>query len=340
MNSGPPSPPARTTSGSGRTRRRRRSSPFSSGTCSPGSSRTSRTAGPTTTKDQAWLSVGIDKIPQVPRDNTDRNRTSPFAFTGSKFEFRAVGSSSTPASAVTVLNTAVADGLTHFSDEIAKRMAGKKKFTVVAVEVLREMVKSSKNILFEGDNYSEKWTKEAQRRGLPNLRTTPEALNALLDKQAVAMFTRFGIYSDREVESRHHIDMEHYIKHADIEAEVTRDMAVTMFLPAAAKYARDLAESLSGVRELLGDSGPGTKAIPVIFRKVTSDIDRLHAALAKLDGLVSAANETGDLRKKAAAFVGVRAQCERVRAVVDDLEGVVADEHWPVPKYRSILLSL
>ncbi len=293
-----------------------------------------------TTKDQAWLSVGIDKIPQVPRDNTDRNRTSPFAFTGSKFEFRAVGSSSTPASAVTVLNTAVADGLTHFSDQIAKRIDRKKHFTTVAVEILREMVKSSKNILFEGDNYSVKWTKEAERRGLPNLRTTPEALNALLDKQAVTMFTRFGIYSDREVESRHHIDMEHYIKHADIEAEVTRDMAVTMYLPAAAKYARDLATSLTGVRELLGDSGPGTKALPVMFRKVASDIDRLHAAVAKLDGLVSAANETGDLRKKAAAFVVVRAACEKVRAVVDDLEGIVADEHWPVPKYRSILLSL
>ena len=111
------------------------------------------------TKDLAWISVGIDKIPQVPRDNTDRNRTSPFAFTGSKFEFRAVGSSSTPASAVTVLNTAVADGLTHFSDEIAKRMYRKKKFTAVAVEVLRQRVKTSKSIPFEGDKYQEKWAK-------------------------------------------------------------------------------------------------------------------------------------------------------------------------------------
>ena len=298
-------------------------------------------AGKTTaTRDQAWISVGIDKIPQVPRDNTDRNRTSPFAFTGSKFEFRAVGSSSTPASAVTVLNTAVADGLAHFRGEITKRTDRKKQFTAVAVQVLREMVKSSKNILFEGDNYSEKWAKEAERRGLPNLKTTPEALNALLDRQAVAMFTRFGIYSDREVESRHHIDMEHYIKHADIEAEVTKDMAMTLFLPAAAKYARDLTSCLSGTRELLGDSGPGTKTLSGILRRITTDIDRLHAATTKLDATLAAANDTGDLRKKAAAFTGVRAQCEKVRGVVDDLEGVVADEYWPVPKYRSMLLSL
>jgi glutamine synthetase len=298
-------------------------------------------AGRTTaTRDEAWISVGIDKIPQVPRDNTDRNRTSPFAFTGSKFEFRAVGSSSTPASAVTVLNTAVADGLTHFSDEIAKRIDKKKKFTSVAVEVLREMVKSSKSILFEGDNYSEKWAKEAERRGLPNLKTTPEALDALLDRKAVAMFTRFGIYSDREIQSRHHIDLEHYIKTAAIEAEVTRDMAVTMFLPAAAKYARDLTSALSGMREISGDAGPGTKALSAALRKVSGDIDRLHTAVTKLEALTAEAEAMKDPGKKALALVGVRAQGEKVRAVVDSLESHVADECWPVPKYRSMLLSL
>ncbi len=292
------------------------------------------------TKDLAWISVGIDKIPQVPRDNTDRNRTSPFAFTGSKFEFRAVGSSSTPASAVTVLNTAVADGLTHFSDEIAKRMDRKKKFTAVAVEVLRQMVKTSKSILFEGDNYSEKWAKEAERRGLPNLRTTPAALDTLLDPKAVAMFTRFGIYSKREVESRHHIDMEHYVKNAGIEADVTRDMALTMFLPAAARYAGELASGLAGARAQMGDNGPGTKALSAILRKVGADIDRLHGAVTKLDGMISAARAIPDIGKQGAAFVGVRSQCEKVREVVDELESLVADEHWPVPKYRSVLLPL
>ncbi len=292
------------------------------------------------TKDLAWISVGIDKIPQVPRDNTDRNRTSPFAFTGSKFEFRAVGSSSTPASAVTVLNTAVADGLSHFSGEIAKRMDRKKKFTAVAVEVLRQMVKTSRPILFEGDNYSEKWAREAERRGLPNLRTTPEALDTLLDAKAVGMFTRFGIYSKREVESRHHIDMEHYVKNAGIEAEVTRDMAVTMFLPAAARYAAELASGLAGARAQMGDNGPGTKSLSAILRKVCTGIDRLHAAVTKLDAMIGAARANPDIRKQGLAFVGVRAQCEKVRAVVDELESMVADEQWPVPKYRSVLLPL
>jgi glutamine synthetase len=298
-------------------------------------------AGRTTaTRDEAWISVGIDKIPEIPRDNTDRNRTSPFAFTGSKFEFRAVGSSSTPASAVTVLNTAVADGLTHFSEQVAKRMAKKKNFTAAAVEVLREMVKSSKSIFFEGDNYSGKWQKEAERRGLPNLRTTPEALEALLDGRSVEMFTRFGIFSDRELESRHHIDMEHYIKTAAIEAEVTRDLAVTMFLPAAAKYARDLSACLSGTREALGESGPGAKSVGATLREVAGGIDRLHAAVKKLDGLSSDASALTDHRRKGRAFVGVRAQGEKVREAVDHLEGIVSDEYWPIPKYRSMLLSL
>jgi glutamine synthetase len=298
-------------------------------------------AGRTTaTKDEAWISVGIDKIPQIPRDNTDRNRTSPFAFTGSKFEFRAVGSSSTPATAVTVLNTAVADGLTHFSAEIAKRAEKKKSFTLATVEVLREMVKSSKAILFEGDNYSEKWAREAERRGLPNLKTTPEALDALVDRKAVAMFTKFGIYTQRELESRHHIDMEHYIKHATIEAEVTLDMARTMFLPAAARYAGELAASLAGARAALGESGPGTKTIEGTLRKVATDIDRLQAAVSKMEGLLERASEMDDLRGKGRAFVGVRAQAGKVRAVVDSLEATVADAYWPVPKYRQMLLSL
>jgi glutamine synthetase len=298
-------------------------------------------AGRTTaTKDEAWISVGIDKIPQIPRDNTDRNRTSPFAFTGAKFEFRAVGSSATPATAVTVLNTAVADGLSHFSAEVAKRSGKKKTFALTAVEILREMVKSSKAILFEGDNYSEKWAKEAERRGLPNLKTTPEALDALVDRKAVAMFTKFGIYSDRELESRYHIDLENYIKHAEIEAEVTLDMAATMFLPAAAKYAGELASSLSGARAAFGKTGPGTKTLAGMLKAVTVDLDRLQAATAKLEGLHAAASRTGEIRAKARAFIPVRAQAEKVRAAVDSLEGNVADAHWPVPKYRQMLLSL
>jgi len=292
------------------------------------------------TKDEAWISVGIDKIPQIPKDNTDRNRTSPFAFTGSKFEFRAVGSSATPAGAVTVLNAAVADALTHVREQITKRMAKKKDLAAATVETLRSMIKTSRNILFEGDNYSEKWTREAERRGLPNLKTTPDALATLLEPKSVGMFTRFGIYSKREVEARYHIDMENYIKQVDIEAEVTRDMAMTMFIPAAMRYATDIADCLAGTGEVLGGSGAGSKAMTAILRGVTSDLDRVHAAVSKLDGLIAAAGSETDLRKKGAKFVGVKAQCEKVRSVIDNLEAAVDDEYWPVPKYRSMLFSL
>jgi len=290
------------------------------------------------TRDQGWLSVGIDKIPRIPQDNTDRNRTSPFAFTGSKFEFRAVGSSATPASAVTVLNAAVADALTHVGEQIARRMKNKKDTTAATVETLRAMVKSSRKILFEGDNYSEKWSREAERRGLPNLRTTPEALRTLLEPKSVKMFTRFGIYSKREVEARYHIDMENYFKQVDIEAEVTRDMAMTMFIPAAMNYATDLADCLGGTGEILG--GTGTKALTGILRNVTSDIDRLHGAVSRLDSLLSAATAEPDIGRKGTKFVGVKTQCEKVRAVIDNLEKSVSDEYWPVPKYRSMLFSL
>ena len=292
------------------------------------------------TKDEAWISVGINKIPQIPRDNTDRNRTSPFAFTGSKFEFRAVGSSATPASAVTVLNAAVADALTHVKEEIGKRAGKKKDITTATVEVLRGMIKTSKKILFEGDNYSETWVREAERRGLPNLKTTPEALLTLLEPKSVKMFTTFGIYSEREVEARYHIDLENYVKQVDIEAEVTRDMAMTMYVPAAMKYATDIIAFLDGTKECLGASAPGTKAPTAILRGVTSDVDRLHNAVSRLDNLIAAAKNEKNITRKGAKFVGVKTQCDRIRAIIDNLEKTVSDEYWPVPKYRSMLFSL
>lgn len=290
--------------------------------------------------DQAWISVGIDKIPQIPKDNTDRNRTSPFAFTGTKFEFRAVGSSATPASAITVLNTAVAEALTDARENIERLLAKGKDFNAAAVDVLRRMTKSSRKILFEGDNYSKEWEREADRRALPNVKSTPDALDAILSSNAVNLFARFGIYNKRETEARYHIDMENYINQVDIEARVSRDMVMTMFIPAGMRYITELGAAIDGVKRALGSRQTSGKTCKTLLRNVAADLDLLQAAIRKLDSLLEVARAKKNLRARGLAYKEIKDHSERLRTIVDRLEEVVADDLWPVPKYRDLLFTL
>jgi glutamine synthetase len=290
--------------------------------------------------DEAWISVGIDKIPQIPKDNTDRNRTSPFAFTGNKFEFRAVGASATPSTAVTVLNTAVADALTEARENIGRLLAKGKDFNTAAVTVLRRMINDSKKVLFEGDNYSKGWEREAAQRGLPNVETTPEALDALFDKDALQLFTKHAVHTEREIHAQYHIEMENYIKQVDIEARITRDMALTMILPAGVKYMNNLTSCADGLRQSLGGKHRTVKSILALLGNVAALVDELRKELRGLEVLLTTARSKKDLRARALAFVDAKTQCENVRKVVDSLEEIVPDEHWPVPKYRDILLTL
>ncbi|MBI5463552.1 MAG: glutamine synthetase III [Ignavibacteriales bacterium] len=294
----------------------------------------------TATTEQAWLSIGIDKIPEIPKDNTDRNRTSPFAFTGNKFEFRAVGSSQSPSTPITVLNTAMSDVLDELRKEIEKGVAEGKEFNTAVVNVIRKAYTDSKKVIFGGDGYSDSWHKEAAKRGLPNIKTSPEAFEAYLTKEAEHLFTQHKVYSTRELEAIYHIEMENYIKQVDIEAHIARDMAMTMFFPSALAYAKELSLSFQELKSTLGKSDKSLKAVSGVAKVVTKRLTSLAEEVAKLERIHGLAKNAGNMKKKGTSFLAVRRQTEVVRSIVDGLEEIVADNLWPIPKYTDMLSGL
>jgi glutamine synthetase len=271
------------------------------------------------------VELGVTSLPVLPKDATDRNRTSPFAFTGNKFEFRAVGSSAPIYWPQTVLNTAVADSLAQLADELEQLERG--DFDGLT-KILSGIVRAHKQVLFEGNNYSAQWHAEAARRGLPNNRTTVDALPALATKKASALFSKFGVLSERELASRVDINWERYVKVGEIEANCALDIARTMILPAAARY----------LGELAGASR--SKGIAAVAGQVAALADDLVEAIDALDHARHAAHEQASVQAEARAFVEqvIPAQ-NALREVADRLEAVVADELWPLPKYRELLFQ-
>jgi glutamine synthetase len=271
------------------------------------------------------IELGATSLPVLAADATDRNRTSPFAFTGNKFEFRAVGSSAPIYWPQTVLNTAVADSLKDLADELdALDHADFDGLTAI----LSGIVRDHKQVLFEGNNYSEEWHAEAERRGLPNNRSTVDALPALTTPKAKKLFSGFGVLSERELSSRVEINWERYVKVQDIEASCAIDIASTMIVPAATRY---LAE-LSGVSS--------SRGINAVCQRVSGLADSLVDAIEGLESAQHEAHEAGSVHAEARAFAAtvIPAQ-ETLRGVVDELETVVADDLWPLPKYRELLFQ-
>jgi len=271
------------------------------------------------------MELGVTTLPVLPRDATDRNRTSPFAFTGNKFEFRAVGSSAPIYWPQTVLNTAVADSLEKLADGLEKL---KPNDFAGLTKILSGIIKANKQVLFEGNNYSEEWHAEAAKRGLPNNRSTVDALPALETAKAKKIFSRFPVLSERELAARVEIIWERYVKVSNIEANCTVDMAKTMILPAAVKYLGQLA-----------DAGK-SKGVAAVGDKVAALADQLVDAIHALEHAQHAAHEAGSVRAEAKAFhdVVIPAQAA-VRAAADELETLVSDELWPLPKYRELLFQ-
>jgi glutamine synthetase len=294
----------------------------------------------TPNSDQAWLSAGIDKIPEIRRDNTDRNRTSPFAFTGNKFEFRAVGSSQTPSTAITVLNTAMSQKLDELRLEIEAELAGGKEFNSAIVDVIRKALSKSKSILFEGDNYSIEWQKEAKRRGLPNIKTTPEAVEAVTTAAAIKLYTDYKIFNERELEAIYHIDMENFIKQITIEAEVAIEMASTFFLPGVISYLGDISNTVVGLKAAVGSKDPGVKTLTALVKKISASVTAVQTESAKLGKLLSVAEAKDGIKAKGKAFGDVKIQAEKIRDIIDELETYTAHNHWPVPHYRDMLFGL
>jgi len=294
-------------------------------------------AGAVTDKgaEQAVIKLGVSQLPEVMKDNTDRNRTSPFAFTGNKFEFRAVGSSASTAFPVTILNTAIADGMSEIIVALKEKLAAGKKTEDAIMEVVKAAVIETKKIRFEGNGYSEEWVAEAERRGLPNLRKTPEALHQLIEKKSIEFFTKYGVFSEAEVNSRYHVRVERYIKNLMIEVDTLKSMIDTQVLPAAYAYSGDLAQTVVSVKAA-GVSAPQVD----ILNKIMHLIAALQTKRAQLETVYAKAESAHTEEEKAKLLaVEVSAAMAEIRQISDELESLIGDDYWPLPKYREMLFS-
>lgn len=289
--------------------------------------------GATASKRPGTLTIGVDTLPPLPKHAGDRNRTSPFAFTGNKFEFRAVGSSQSIAGPLVVLNTIVAESLDYIASELEKATGGDpKKLNAAVQKVVQDIIKDHKAIIFNGDNYTQEWHQEAESRGLPNLRSTIEALPALISKKNVAVFEKYGVLSEREVHSRYDIYVERYCKDINTESLSALNMAKTMILPAAYRYQGELAATAASLKTALGGN---------VDMSTLKTVSQLVADLEKsIGGLETAMSHhgSGDLLAEAKHFQSsVIPAMKAVRDVADKLEGIVADDLWPLPTYREML---
>ncbi len=284
----------------------------------------------------------VGKIPDVLLDNTDRNRTSPFAFTGNKFEFRAVGSSANCSNAMTTLNTIVAKQLKDFKKEVDSLIDKKDlKKDEAIFNVLREYIKQSKNILFEGDGYSEAWEKEAAKRGLSNFKTTPQALRARASKQALDLFSEMGIMNHVEVEARYEIELEEYTKKIQIEGRVLGDIAQNHVIPTAIRYQNTLIENVRGLKEIFGkDFEKTAKEQIVLIKEISSHIEGINTKVEAMTEARRKANALTDGAKMADMYCEkVKPYFEVIREHCDKLELLVDDEIWTLTKYRELLFT-
>jgi len=289
-------------------------------------------------QDEVMLKLDIHKnIPELLLDNTDRNRTSPFAFTGNKFEFRAVGSSANCGYNMTVLNTIMAETLTAFKTEVDALIEKGDKKEVAIMQVIKSYITASKKVLFEGDGYSEEWQKEAEKRGLPNVKTTPLALDALVTKKAKALFEKHNILSHSELEARHEIELEKYIKYVQIEGRVIGDLSGNHILPAAIRYQNVLINNIKGLKEL-GLKSEAYNAQLNVLNEISEHINKVQVLAEKMTEARKAANAISSSREKAIAYCEkVKPFFDEIRYSVDKLELLVDDSEWELPKYREML---
>ena len=286
--------------------------------------------------DNVYYKLGLNRIPSLMRDNTDRNRTSPFAFTGNKFEFRAVGSSANSASTLTVLNGIVADQLNKFKTDLDGRLARGEKKELAIVDILKEYYANSKRILFEGNGYSDEWVAEAAQRGLSNIKSSPEALGVYVQPESLALFERTGIMNHAEVESRYEIELEKYIKNVQIESRVMGDLAMNHVVSTALKYQNKLAETARNLVEL----GMTVEAEPIkdILRDISTRVIAIKKQTESMIDTRKKANNVDDTVERARLYATeVKDHFDGIRYEVDKLEQIVDDEDWPLVKYRELL---
>jgi glutamine synthetase len=287
---------------------------------------------------QAMIQLGVAKLPEIAKDNTDRNRTSPFAFTGAKFEFRAVGSSQSIAFPVMLLNATVAEAIEELTVALKAELKTTKNRDDAVLKVVSAAFRQTKNVRFEGNNYADAWVTEAAKRGLPNFRRSPEALEQLVTKKSSQVFTELGILTKEELESRFHVRLERYVKDMLIEMHTLAEMVNTMVLPACYAYLGSLHTAAASAAKA------GIKVVPQVDAanatgKLVADLQKkanaLATAIAKAEGM-------HDAPAKQAAFLTSTGADAMVaaRAVSDELELTIADGEWPLPRYREMLFPV
>jgi len=287
------------------------------------------------TSNAMWL--GIPKIPQILLDNTDRNRTSPFAFTGNKFEFRAVGSSANSSAPMTVLNSIMADQLIAFKKEVDALINKGEKKDVAILTVIKKYIKESKSIRFEGNGYSLEWEKEAAKRGLSNIKTTPKSLDAYVSKKTTDLFTRNQIFNEVEIHARHEIMLENYMKKLQIESRIIGELAVSNIIPAAVQYLNTLIENVKGMKEI-GLPKSQYEAQLELIKSISEHVSVIKKSVDQMTEERKKANTISDSRKLAITYdEKVKPYFENIRYHVDKLELTVGDEYWPLPKFRELL---
>jgi len=290
-------------------------------------------------QDESMLKIDIHKsIPELLLDNTDRNRTSPFAFTGNKFEFRAVGSSANCANPMTVLNVIVAETLKQFKIDVDTLIEKGEKKEIAIMHTIREYIVTSEKVLFEGDGYSEEWQKEAAKRGLPNVKTTPLALDAMITEKALNLFESNKVYSNIELEARHEIELEKYIKKVQIESRIMGELATSHILPAAIRYQNTLISNIKGLKDLeLPESAYINQK--QILDKISELINKTSDLVEKMIATRKVCNAIENTRTKAIAYQSQVKDVyfDNIRYSVDKLELLVDDKEWYLPKYREML---
>lgn len=280
------------------------------------------------------IDLGISSLPQVSKDNTDRNRTSPFAFTGNKFEFRAVGSSQSISFPAAVINTIVAESLDDLAEKI--RAKGSKNINQAVFDVLKSEIRVIKPILFNGDNYTKAWEAEAGKRGLPNFKTTPAALGALVTDKALHLFEKYRVLTQVELQSRYIIYLEKYIKDLEIEVKCLGNICLNQVIPAAVDYQKRVAEAVIATKAALG--GAAVAAEADLLKKVIRLVNTIYAGHKEIMAGMEAANAGHDEAKKAETLCAkIKPKMDALRESVDELENLVDDERWPLPKFWEML---
>jgi glutamine synthetase len=292
--------------------------------------------------EQDNISLRLDihnRIPDIMMDNTDRNRTSPFAFTGNKFEFRAVGSSANCSMPMTVLNAIVTQQLKMFKQEVDVLIKQGDYKDVAILKVLRRLLTESRRVLFEGDNYSKEWHEEAARRGLSNNRTTPEALDAFISEQTLSLFEELGIMNRRESLARYEIMLHHYTNHLQIESRILGEMVINQIIPACITYQNLLIENIDGLKDLKTEPGLYEPQLEILH-KVAISVYSLYRYEKEMKALRVKSNDMDNPKQQALLYCNnVKPLMEKIREITDELETIVDDNLWPLAKYREMLFS-